>query len=81
MIYNDVRKCSLSFRKQNLRFAWTTSISSEKLNFAMFNIYLYFQISINVTMLFPVWPLLKNKCSDSKTKFEVLFFSYTKPEV
>ena len=47
----------------------------------MFNSYLYFQILINVNLLVLVWLLLQKKRSDSKTKFEVLFFSYTKPEV
>ena len=48
-------------------------------HFAMFNIYLYFQISIIATMHVPVWLLLKKKCTDSKTKLEALFFPFTKP--
>ena len=69
--------CLLFSRKRDLHFAWTTSISCE--TFSMFNIYLYFQISIIVTMHVPVWLLLKKKCTDSKTKLEALFFPYTKP--
>ena len=76
MIYNDVRMCLLFSRKRDLHFAWITSVSCETL--AMFNIYLYFQISIIVTMYVPVWLLLKKKRNDSKTKLEAHFFSHTK---
>ena len=42
----------------------------------MFNTYLYFQISIIVTIIVPEELLLKKKLSDSKTKLEALFSSF-----
>ena len=41
----------------------------------MFNIYLYFQISIIVTFIVPEWLILKKKLRDSKTKLEAHLFS------
>ena len=49
MIYNDVKICSSSPKKQTLYFASLAPVSSNKV--AMFNSYLYFQISMIIVTL------------------------------
>ena len=47
-------------------------------HFAMFNSYLYVQISIISTIILPEWLLLKKKLRYSKTKLEAFFSSFRK---
>ena len=49
MIYNDVKICSSSPKKQTLYFASLAPVSIDKV--AMFNSYLYFQISMIIATL------------------------------